>query len=72
MDGDYNLEVSDEVSFPTIPKDIIFPDELNRFLRGQIEVSNIILVVIIKFNYNSIYILYHIFSTVTVSIKSEH
>ncbi|XP_044746400.1 protein lava lamp-like isoform X2 [Coccinella septempunctata] len=32
MNGDSNLEV-----LPSIPKDIIFPDELNRYLRGQIE-----------------------------------
>ncbi|XP_045483051.1 protein Daple-like isoform X1 [Harmonia axyridis] len=37
MEGDYNLNISNEILFPSIPKDIIFPDELNRYLREQLE-----------------------------------
>lgn len=32
-----NLRLS-EMTIPEIPKDILFPDELNQYLRGQVQV----------------------------------
>ncbi|KAL3286756.1 hypothetical protein HHI36_001249 [Cryptolaemus montrouzieri] len=37
MDGDASLKISNEISFTSVPKDIVFPDELNRYLREQVE-----------------------------------
>ncbi|KAK9871920.1 hypothetical protein WA026_015168 [Henosepilachna vigintioctopunctata] len=37
MDSDSSLNTNKDIRFPEIPKDIVFPDELNRYLRQQLE-----------------------------------